>query len=515
VVEEGKSTRIMIRPFESLSSWLLPAPYRLVLLAWSPDSRGIAFYSDGKLWRMDASGGSPLEIGEAQNVRSAAWGAGGQFVYANSGTGGLFQVAIKGGKATPLTEPDPKAGEVQHSSPHFLPGGEALLYTAINADQSKSTVYGISLRNPAARIALVKANSNAGVLTLPDGRSYLLYAKGRALVSHPFDPQRTSLSGEPFVLEPKASYYPFHSMADFSAASDVLVYRSTTVTQARKLIVVDRAGKTLLENASLGVYRFPRISPDGNNIAVERLALDSSSGNLWVAPLKNLVLTNRLTLDAAGSYAPVWSPDSQYIIYGTRRVEGAGLFRKSVRDGVERPVTGMQGTPTDYSRDGEWVLFNHEDSKTSRDIWLARADGSSPPVVFRRTRHDELDAQFSPDGKWVTYCSYESGVSEVYVERFPQSTTERARVQVSRGYSPFWTKAGNELVFHNNGSLFAVQRLHGDGVRFSEPKPLFSAAYFHGGFGYHVSADGEKFVFSVPSESQPASSSDIGVLLWK
>jgi len=75
VVEEGKSTRILIRPLESLSSSLLPAPYRLVLLAWSPDSRSIAFYSDGKLWRMDASGGSPLEIGEAQNVRSAAWGA--------------------------------------------------------------------------------------------------------------------------------------------------------------------------------------------------------------------------------------------------------------------------------------------------------------------------------------------------------------------------------------------------------------------------------------------------------
>lgn len=513
---QAQNSKIVIRAFESVTPWLLPAPPRPTLLAWSPDSSSIVYYSEGRLWRIDIVGGSPLEIGEAQGVRSAAWGNSGQIVFANGGTGGLFEMPLKGGKASRLTEPDISAGEVQHAHPQFLPGGGDLLYTAVHADESQSTIYLLPLRNHSARVALVQAHSNAGFLALPDGRSYLLYVRAGALIAHPFDLRRRRLSGEPFVLEQKVSYYPFHAMADFSASNDVLIFRNNNVTQERRLAVLDRTGKTLAEHAVPGVVRYPRISPDGRSVVVERLKLDSSAGNLWVAPIENLDAANRLTLDAAGSYGPVWSPDSQSVFYGTRRLQGPGLFRKSLRDGAELQLTQMPGTPTNCSPDGQWVLFNHEDAKTSRDIWLARADGRSPPTIFRQTRHDELEAQFSADGQWVTYESDESGTREIFVERFLPHAAERTRTRVARGHSPLWTKGGREIIFHRDGYLFFVERLPGEGLKFSQERPLFrTAPYFHRGFGYDASPTGDKFVFSVPSQSGPSPSSEIGVLLWK
>ena len=54
------------------------------------------------------------------------------------------------------------------------------------------------------------------------------------------------------------------------------------------------------------------------------------------------------------------------------------------------------------------------------------ADRRAFPVV--QTPFMEKDGQFSPDGQWIAYTSDESGVPEVYVQRFPSRGT---RLQVS------------------------------------------------------------------------------------
>jgi Tol biopolymer transport system component len=48
-----------------------------------------------------------------------------------------------------------------------------------------------------------------------------------------------------------------------------------------------------------------------------------------------------------------------------------------------------------------------------------------------RTRFDERDAQFSPDGTLIAYHSNESGQHEVYVQPFPKG--EPVRISISGG----------------------------------------------------------------------------------
>jgi Tol biopolymer transport system component len=79
--------------------------------------------------------------------------------------------------------------------------------------------------------------------------------------------------------------------------------------------------------------------------------------------------------------------------------------------------------PTDWSPDGRFVLFTQTDTNGAGDLWAMPMNANQHPYPLTQTRFDEHDASFSPDGRWITYSSDESGKTEVYVAPF--STTRQ------------------------------------------------------------------------------------------
>jgi hypothetical protein len=71
-------------------------------LFWSPDSRFIGFFDDGKLKKVEASGGPTLTLCDAPNGRGGAWSHGGVIVFSGPGIP-LTRLAVEGGAATPDT----------------------------------------------------------------------------------------------------------------------------------------------------------------------------------------------------------------------------------------------------------------------------------------------------------------------------------------------------------------------------------------------------------------------------
>jgi hypothetical protein len=67
---EGR-TLIWIRPLESLTAQPLPGTDGADFVFWSPDSRFIAFFADGKLRKIDASGGPPQRFAMLPRVEEA------------------------------------------------------------------------------------------------------------------------------------------------------------------------------------------------------------------------------------------------------------------------------------------------------------------------------------------------------------------------------------------------------------------------------------------------------------
>src|SRR5713101_3553646 len=90
---------------------------------WSPDSKFIGFFADGKLKSVDMSRGQVQVLCDAPNGRGGAWNRNGVIVFTPDAFGGLFRVSAAGGSPAEMTKPDASRSESSHRWPVFLPDG--------------------------------------------------------------------------------------------------------------------------------------------------------------------------------------------------------------------------------------------------------------------------------------------------------------------------------------------------------------------------------------------------------
>ena len=138
----GKNS-IWVRDVDSLTARPLAGTEGGMPLAWSPDSRFLAFSTaapDRKLKKIDLASGSVLTIFDARDsiIREASWGNGVIVFLQQTSIGlgiGLMRIPETGGTPTQVTAINTAAGEGGHFSPWFLPDGRHFLYTADNRDR--------------------------------------------------------------------------------------------------------------------------------------------------------------------------------------------------------------------------------------------------------------------------------------------------------------------------------------------------------------------------------------------
>ena len=90
---------------------------------------------------------------------------------------------------------------------------------------------------------------------------------------------------------------------------------------------------------------------------------------------------------------------------------------------------------------------------TGEDVMILPVEGdevggwkTGKPTAFVSSAARERAPTFSPDGKWLSYTSNESGHDEVYVRPFP-GPGARVMVSSAGGHSSSWSRARHEIVF--------------------------------------------------------------------
>ena len=224
-----------------------------------------------------------------------------------------------------------------------------------------------------------------------------------------------------------------------------LIYTSG-MTLARTLVWVDRRGQEEPLGAPVRQYRYPRLSPDGRRVALD--LLDASDRDIWIWDLQRRVL-ERFTVDPAGNPLAAWTLDGSRLAFGSDRFGPTNLFWQ-MANGSGPPERLLESAriqmPLTFAPDGR-LLFSEEVPGEGRNIQALNLETRRTESVIR-TPANELNAEISPDGRWIAYDSNESGQLEIYVRAYPDTRTGgRWQISSGGGRQPLWSRDGRELYF--------------------------------------------------------------------
>jgi serine/threonine-protein kinase len=462
----------------------------------SPDGAWVIFAGPDATWRkVSIAGGPAVTISKGSGAaRGASWVQEEAFVV---GEGiGIFRVPAVGGGPVALSTPDTKQGEVAHSWPEVLPGGNALLFTIIRGTGTANQDVAVLDLTTRDRRILLKGASRPRYS--PTG--HLIYGVGGTLMAVAFDPDRLQVLGSSVRIVEGVLNDPFTGAVEYAiAANGSLVYvagQSSGVQ--RSLVWVDRNGREEAIDAPPRAYTSPRISPDGARVALNPR---DEEIDIWIWDFARKTLT-RLTSDPRSDRFPVWSPDGGRIAFSSARDDSRGNPFWQAADGsgnAERLAdgAGSQVFPSSFSPDGTRLLVYGDGARPDDDVGLVHlpGDGRVMPLL-RSTMFSEQNPEISPDGRWMAYNSEESGRNEVYVRPFPDVERGRWQVSTTGGTEPMWARSGRELFFRNGGALMAAPLQLGANFAAGTPRVLFQGAYARppGGRTYDVSPDGRRFL---------------------
>ena len=422
-----------------------------------------------------------------------------------------MRVSAAGGVATPLTA---IASPNQfHFFPSFLQDGRHFVYLRFSPDGNQGIYVGSLDATPEQQSTqrLLDTPLMPAYAPSPDpGAGHLLFVRDGTLWSRPFDARRFALAGEAVAIAERVGI--FRLGANFStSANGVLAYRGVGTALSR-LTWYDRAGTVLGPAGDQGAYWDVALSPDDSRVATSLDEGRAEGTSISVLELARGVM-GRLTFDVGpGDRAPVWSPDGHRIAFVARRAGGTGVFQKPSSTGgkeqVLLPPTSADKWTNDWSRDGHFLLFSSVDPKTKSDLWVLPLTGDAapagPPAPFLQTEFNERQGQFSPDTRWVAYVSDESGRPEIWVQRFPVSSSEgsKMRISVDGGDQPRWRRDGKELFYVSlDRKLMATDVSIGSALKPGITKALFAAPIQIGdetvdAFRWDVAAHGDRFLIN-------------------
>ena len=90
-------------------------------------------------------------------------------------------------------------------------------------------------------------------------------------------------------------------------------------------------------------------------------------------------------------------------------------------------------------------MFARQDPATRWDLWILDVEsGKAKPLI--NSPFSEEGARISPDGRWLSYTSDETGRPEVYVQPF-DAPGRRVQVTTNGGIRALWSHDGKRLVY--------------------------------------------------------------------
>jgi dipeptidyl aminopeptidase/acylaminoacyl peptidase len=204
----------------------------------------------------------------------------------------------------------------------------------------------------------------------------------------------------------------------------------------------------------------PEWSPNGNWLAF------GIRGHVHIVPSQSALegngLPKKITDFAPAASAPRWMPDSNGLIVTVERNEIDQLLLTD-RDGSwpRALTTDTVGDHWDArpSPDGEFILFNLRcfDDLNRLDIVLIEAATCKQVTLYGKPSTRAMSPRWSPDGKWISFISQETGHDELYLIK-PNGEDLHQLTKAGEDIFQYeWSPSGKQmLVVINRGGSFEL-----------------------------------------------------------
>ena len=492
-------------------------------MCWSLDSRELAFDDRKKLWKVAASGGTPVSLCDIPGTGKTiglAWSARG-IVALSVWRGGIYTVPAAGGSPSLLIDIDPRQ-VVDFHDPSWLANGDLMyaVHWAGLGDSAHSQHLGLEVFADGRRIPIAMSGEVADPTVTGSGK--LLYGRRDAnagIWALGYDERQRRTTGEPRLVAAGAT--------SVSASNDgsLLYVKRDDTPPAIELVWVDRSGKVLGPTGpAYPGLTGAELSPDRRHVAFA--TLQAGKDVVWV---RNLVrgIDTRITFSNTDDINPHWlGPNSlSYVEFdSTDYMHGSILAANADGSGGGRvlaPATGSGMQGAFIAPDGKIALRVIDERGHDRlRLSPVLPDGSlGPPSPFAHftPEPDVSDmgvgasgVALAPSGRLVAYTTSDEQ-PQVFLTRFP-SGEGQWQVSMEGGRRPRWMATSGAL-YYLAGSGPTQRWLVEVTIDSSQDPPVrrstrlfeFDASESRtpARISYNVGADGQRFLVSreVPGTS--------------
>jgi Tol biopolymer transport system component len=485
---------------------------------WSPDSREIAFFAQGKLKKISAAGGPTVNLADAVNARGGSWSRDGVILFARDAFGCLYRMAAGGGAAVAVTRVT--AANEGDRFPEFLPDGHRFLF--LRNATTEGGLYAGDLAG-GAPVRLLPDITNAAYVPGQGARSgsgFLFFRRDNTLMAQPYDPERQQTTGDVIPIAEQVSVAGNVGYGAYAASqSGTIAFMPGLRNAARRMVWLDRAGQRVGTVGKPEQISEQTVSPDGKVVAFTLGDQTAGNSEVWLQNLDTDV-RSRFTVGPGLSASPLWAPDGTRLVFAVQTSASSYEIRMlSATSPGGRPEVLLQGPfnsiyITAWSPDRKSILFSSRSEKTRDDLWVLPMGGDRKASVLLQTPANERDATFSPHGDWIAYVSDESGQPEVWVQHFPLNGS---KFQISSAGGTFaqWSRDGKELFFRTpDGTIMSLPVTAAATFERGQARALFTVGDRDGravsGGDFEPSADGKRFLLMVSDGETPAEP----VIVW-
>lgn len=475
--------------------------------ALSPDGRWVAYFSAKdragtkfSLKKVALDNGRPsgkpetiCDIAQASGVQ-LGWASDREVVFLPDTERAIYVVAVAGGEPRTVLRESDSEGIQGWDSLFPLLDGKSMLAThfSIVGERVKVNTEVIDLISGTRTVVLPDAGSAQLVADSVHGGYMLAAVRANLtdLIVVRFDPKTRRTLSEPMRV------WSGNQLSRFFLSANGTLALTTRPADSldRRLAWLDDKGQPQPIPGPTRAFSEIAVSPDGGRVLanLEVSSPDELSTELWVQDLTRRTST-RIPIQGF-ALGLMWSPNGQRIVHGS--------FTKDEFAIVERPASGSGEAvtlftspiaqqvflqPSAWSPDGKILAVVPTDMKVNKsDVLMLEKDEASTKwksTPYLNSPTDEHALRFSPDGKWVLFCSVESGRHELYAQRFTGTgagaeDTTSGRIQVStNGHEgvAWWSPDGKEIRFVDaERKVVSLDVKTEPTFSVSLPKPLYS-----------------------------------------